>query len=100
MLAAVLTRFKNHLKNGYYDDPRHIKPLLSGSEQAYIKRQQDNEDIKELLTEYYGDNIIVMTEIGNLDFSPAGMADIVNGQKLFATLSSDDFRKTYFTLFL
>lgn len=112
MLAAVLTRFKKHLEDGFYDDIKHLKPLLTEKEQAYIKRQQaierdeqerkwqndredktskaaaliqkyqDNEYIKELLAEHYGDNTIVLTEIGNLDFSPAGMADIVSGRKL------------------
>ena len=48
----------------------------------WSKKYQDNEYIKELLAEHYGDNTIVLTEIGNLDFSPAGMADIVSGRKL------------------
>ena len=40
MLAAVLTRFKKHLEDGFYDDIKHLKPLLTEKEQAYIKRQQ------------------------------------------------------------
>lgn len=112
MLAAVLTRFKKYLEDGFYDDVRHLKPLLTENEQTYIKRRQaieredqerkwqknredktakataliqkyqDNEYIKELLSEHYGDTTIAQTEIGNLDFSPAGMSDIVSNRKL------------------
>lgn len=112
MLAAVLTRFKNLFQAGYYDNPRQIKPLLTADEQAYIKKQQanekenrerqrqknkedkaikaaalitkyqDNEQIKALLTDYYGDNIFVFSKFGNIDFSPSGKSDIVGGEKL------------------
>lgn len=40
MLAAVLTRFKKYLEDGFYDDVRHLKPLLTENEQTYIKRRQ------------------------------------------------------------
>ena len=112
ILAAVLTRFKMNLQSGDYDDLKHIKPLLTEDEQSYIKKQQtieqenrerkwqedkkakgrqaaalirkyqDNEKIKEILMEYYGDDIVVLSEIGSLDFSPVRMADIVGGEKL------------------
>lgn len=112
MLATVLTRFKEHLQNGIYDDTRHIAPILTEDEQSYIKQQQilerenqerqwqkdredkaikaavliqkyqDNEDIKALLIAHYGDNIMVMSQFGNLDFSPTGKNGIVGGEKL------------------
>lgn len=112
MLAAVLARFKEHLQAGNYDDTKHITPLLSEDEQSYIKRQQsiekenqerqlqkdredkaikaatlikkyqDNEDVKELLTEHYGDDILVLSEFGNIDFSLNGKADVVGGERL------------------
>lgn len=112
MLSAVLTRFKENLQAGNYDSPRHIEPLLTEAEQSYIKDQQaierknkerqwqkdrdnkarkaaallqkyqNNEDIKALLLEHYGDNSVVLSEIGCLDFSPTGKLDVVGGEKL------------------
>lgn len=117
MLAAVLTRFKEYLQNGDYDDTKHIASLLTEDEQYYIKQQQslerenqeqqwqkdrenktikaaaliqkykDNEDMKALLIEHYGDDIMVMSELGNIDFSLDGKSDIVGGEKL----SYDDY---------
>ena len=52
--------------------------VFVGNEREDVERRY----IEELLAEHYGDNTIVLTEIGNLDFSPAGMADIVSGRKL------------------
>lgn len=112
MLPAILTRFKENLQAGNYDSPRHIEPLLTEAEQSYIKNQQtierqnqerqwkndrenkaikatalikkyqDNEDVKALLLGHYGDNIVVSSEIGYLDFSPTGKLDVVGGEKL------------------
>ena len=112
MLSAALTRFKENLQAGNYDSPRHIEPLLTEAEQSYIKDQQaierknkerqwqkdrdnkarkaaallqkyqNNEDIKALLLEHYGDNSVVLSEIGCLDFSPTGKLDVVGGEKL------------------
>ena len=112
MLSAALTRFKENLQAGNYDSPRHIEPLLTEAEQSYIKEQQaierkkqerqwqkdrenkaikatalikkyqDNEDIKALLLAHYGDDTVVSSEIGCLDFSPAGKFDVVGGEKL------------------
>ena len=112
MLSAALTRFKENLQAGNYDSPRHIEPLLTEAEQSYIKEQQaierkkqerqwqkdrenkaikatalikkyqDNEDIKALLLAHYGDDTVVSSEIGCLDFSPTGKLDVVGGEKL------------------
>lgn len=112
MLAAVLTRFKERMQAGCYDSTEHIRPLLTEDESSYIEKQkaaekkrreqqwqkdrenkakkaaaliqkyQSNEYIKELLMNHYGDNIIVLSEFGNLDFSPAGKEDVVGGEKL------------------
>ena len=112
MLATVLTRFKEHLLSGNYDDAKHIDPLLSEDEQSYIKQQQilerenlerqwqkdradkaikasvliqkyqDNEHLKELLIDHSGDNIFVLSKYGNIDFSPNGKTDIVGGERL------------------
>lgn len=112
MLAAVLTRFKEHLQNDDYDDTKHIASLLTEDEQSYIKQQQilerenqerqwqkdkedkairaaaliqkyqDNEYLKELVADHYGDDIFVLSEYGNIDFSPNGKTDIVGGEKL------------------
>lgn len=111
MLSAVLTRFKENLQAGNYDSPRRIEPLLTEAEQSYIKEQQaierkkqerkwqkdrenkaikatalikkyqDNEDIKVLLLAHYGDDTVVSSEIGCLDFSPTGKFDVVGGEK-------------------
>ena len=112
MLSAALTRFKENLQAGNYDSPRHIEPLLTEAEQSYIKEQQaierkkqerqwqkdrenkaikatalikkyqDNEDIKALLLAHYGDDTVVSSEIGCLDFSPTGKFEVVGGEKL------------------
>ena len=112
MLAAVLTRFKEQLQSGKYDRTEHINPLLTKGEQFYIRQQkifekenqekqrkkareakaikaaalikkyQDNEYLKELITTYYGDDIFVLSKFGNIDFSLNGTTDIVGGEKL------------------
>lgn len=112
MLAAVLARFKEHLQAGNYDDTKYITPLLSENELSYIKEQQniekenqerqwkkdredkairaatlikkyqDNADIKELLLGHYGDDILVLSEFGNIDFSLNGKAGVVGGERL------------------
>ncbi len=112
MLAAVLTRFKEQLQSGKYDRTEHISPLLTKDEQSYIRQQkileeenqekqrkkdrdakaikaaalikkyQNNEHLKELITTYYGDDIFVLSEFGNIDFSLNGTTDIVGGEKL------------------
>ena len=117
MLAAVLTRFKEQLQSGRYDNTENINPLLTEDEQSYIRQQkilerenqerqwkkdredkavkataliqkyQDNEYLKELVTDYYGDNIFVSSKFGDIDFSPDGKADIIGGEKL----SYDDY---------
>lgn len=117
MLAAVLTRFKEQLQSGRYDNTENINPLLTEDEQSYIREQQilereiqerrwkkereakavkatalikkyqDNEYLKELVTDYYGDNIFVSSKFGEIDFSPDGKADIIGGEKL----SYDDY---------
>lgn len=117
MLAAVLTRFKEQLQSDKYDNTEHINPLLTQEEQSYIRQQQilerenqerqwkkdreskavkataliqkyqDNEDMKALLIGHYGDDIMVMSEFGNIDFSLNGKVDIVGGKKL----SYDDY---------
>ena len=109
MLAAVLTRFKEQLQSDKYDNTEHINPLLTQEEQSYIRQQQilerenqerqwkkdreskavkataliqkyqDNEDMKALLIGHYGDDIMVMSEFGNIDFSLNGKVDIVGG---------------------
>ncbi len=112
ILSTVLTRFKENLQVGNYDNPRHIEPLLTEDEQSYIKKRQaikrenqerqwqkdrenkeiqaaaliqkyqNNEKIKSLLIGHYGDDTVVSSEIGFLDFSPAGKLDVVGGEKL------------------
>ena len=117
MLAAVLTRFKEQLLSGKYDNTEKINPLLTENERSCIRQQkilerenqerqwkkerearavkaaalirkyQDNEEMKALLTEHYGDDIMVLSGFGNIDFSPDRKADIVGGAKL----SYDDY---------
>lgn len=112
MLAAALMRFKERLQAGSYDNAAHIGPLLTEDERSYIENQKaierkrrewqwqeerenkskkaaalmqkyhDNEKIRSLLAAHYGDDMIVLSEFGNLDFSPAGKADVVGGEKL------------------
>ena len=112
MLIAVLTRFKKQLQAGNYDKTENIKPLLTEGECSYIKKQkaierkkqerqwqkdkdiktkkasaliqkyQDNEDIKALLAAHYGDDIMVLSQFGYIDFSPTGKNGIIGGEKL------------------
>lgn len=112
MLIAVLTRFKKQLQAGNYDNTEHIKPLLTEGECFYIKKQkvierkkqerqwqkdkdiktkkasaliqkyQDTEDIKALLAAHYGDDIMVLSQFGCIDFSPTGKNGIIGGKKL------------------
>lgn len=117
MLTKVLTRFKEQLQSSTYDNTENIKPLLTKDEQSYIRQQQileneirerqwqkdrekkaitaatliqkyqGNDDIKALLIGHYGDDILVSSEFGNIDFSPTGKEDVVGGEKL----SYDDY---------
>lgn len=112
MLAEVLSRFKEQLQSGKYDNTENIDPLLTEDEQSYIRQQQilerkswerqwkkdreakavkaaaliqkyqDNEHIKALLADHYGEDILVFSEFGNIDFSPARKEDVVGGEKL------------------
>lgn len=112
MLAAVLTRFKEQLQGGSYDNLQQIKPLLTEEEQKFIRQQQtlemetrerqwqkdkeertkkaaallqkyqDNENIKAMLIDHYGNDMLVFSKYGCVDFSPAGSAGIVGGQNL------------------
>lgn len=117
MLTKVLTRFKEQLQSSTYDNTKNIKPLLTKDGQSYIRQQQileneirerqwqkdrekkvitaatliqkyqGNDDIKALLIGHYGDDILVSSEFGNIDFSPTGKEDVVGGEKL----SYDDY---------
>ena len=112
MLKAVLTRFNKRLKAGSYDDTEHIRPLLTEGERSYIEKQkilerqkqehqwqkdkdirikkasaliqkyQGNEDLKALLAAHYGDDIMVRSQFGCIDFSLSGKRGIVGGEKL------------------
>lgn len=112
MLASILTRFKEQLQSGKYDNSENMKPLLTDDEQSYIRQQQTleresrerqwqkdqeekaikaasliqkyqgNDSIKTLLTGHYGDNTLVSSEFGIIDFSPTGKEGIVGGEKL------------------
>lgn len=114
MLRAVLLRFNKRLKCGKYDNiDGHIEPLLTPSEQNYIKNQKrieqknkeieskerkitrakkadkllkkysNNEYVRGLIENYYGENTMVMMyDFGYLDFSTTGISDIVYSKKL------------------
>lgn len=112
LLTTVLTRFKDRLISGSYDDTKKISPLLTDDECSYIEQQKaiesrqqelrwqkeqehrlkkaaalirkyrNNEYVKDLLAYHYGSNTVVLTSLGTLDFSPDGMANIVGGEKL------------------
>lgn len=117
MLKAVLSRFRKNLVSGKYDNLERIKPLLTIEEQAYIEKRkeieakererhwkeeekrkakaatsliqkyQNNEVVKALLIDYYGDDAKVLSEYGCIDFSPTGMKNVVGGERL----SYDDY---------
>lgn len=108
MIRKVLIRFKGHLLNGDYDCKDNILPLLTTDEINYIKTKinevkQEEErryaknckgrlkkaasliekypEEKELFEIYYGQNVMVNTYDGIIDFNPAGFKDVVGAEK-------------------
>lgn len=49
---------------------------------ALLQKYQANEEIRSLLADHYGDNTIVLSSFGNIDFSSEGKEDIVGGENL------------------
>ncbi len=122
MLRDVLLRFKQRVNTGIYDNPAHLKPLLTEREFSYIEQQKEvekterelqakkqyetrirqskklvekfknNKDIQDLIIGHYGDNIIVASEYGTINFSPKDIKDIVGGEKL----TYDDYLEVQF----
>lgn len=109
MLKAVLLRFRKRLASGSLDKTEHISPLLTPDEISYIKeakiteqkeaeKKRDIEYAKRkkkaapLLEKYpnmegyivcnYEENIIAMTEGGDVNFNPQSLIDLVGGEKL------------------
>ncbi len=112
MLRAILLRFRKRMLSGEYDNLKHLKPLLTESEQTYIAKQQKAEkerrerqytqkqtekakrakallnkyegdkDIQALIQCHYGEKISVIHEHEIIDFSPDGMKDIKSGHPL------------------
>lgn len=108
MIRDILTRFKQRLLNGDYDNKDILLPLLTSDEINYIEAEIDNAaqaqekkyteerkirlkkaaslvqkypEEKELFETYYGQNIMVSTYDGIIDFSPDGFRDIVGAEK-------------------
>lgn len=114
MLRDVLLRFKSRFINGKYDCTDNLTPLLTENEIHYIEKQikknsqyeeqkrqkqrrirsqkaaaliKKHPEHSELFTTYYGENIIVQTYDGAIDFSPEGYKDIVGAENF----SYDDY---------
>lgn len=114
MLRDILLRFKSRLINGKYDCTENLIPLLTENEIDYIEKQskmkkqfeekqrqeqcnirsqkavaliQKYPEYSELFATYYGENIIVQTYDGTIDFTPKGHKDIVGAEKF----SYDDY---------
>ena len=122
MLKDVLLKFKQNMNLGVYDNPTHLKPLLTQEELSYIRRQKEveknkkeqqerieqenkirkskklvekfknNKDIQKLIIGHYGDNEIVMSEFGTIDFSPNSIKEIVSS----INLTYDDYLEAQF----
>lgn len=122
MIKDVLLRFKKMVNIGIYDNPAHLKPLLTEQEISFIEQQKeiekterelqakkqydtrvrqskklvekfkDNKDIQDLIICHYGDNTIVVSEYGTINFSPKDIKDIVGGEKL----TYDDYLEVQF----
>lgn len=108
MMRDVLFRFKKRLLNGDYDCKDNVSPLLTSSEINYIeveidkakkaaerKRIEERDfrlkraafliqkypEQKELFATYYGQNAMVSTYDGVIDFNPDGFRDIVGAER-------------------
>ncbi len=108
MMKNVLIRFKKCLQNGSYDCKDDISPLLTSDEINYIEKEiqktrlleerknteerndrlkkaavliQKYPEEKELFATYYGQNIMVSTYDGVIDFNPEGYRDIIGAEK-------------------
>ena len=112
MTRAILRRFKKNLQSGVYDDTKHLKPLLTKEEFAYIEKQKKLEQKKEeqqkkaeladkkrkaasLITKYkndedvvkfilanYGSNTVCLCEEGTIDFSSSQITEIEGCENL------------------
>lgn len=112
MVKAVLCRFKKRLSSGQYEQLDHVRPLLTQDERVYIEKQkvkqqkqselqckketaykkklaapllekyQDNKDTTATILGSYGQNVMVQTEHGYLNFSPSGKVGIEGGESL------------------
>lgn len=107
-LRDVLIRFKTRLQKGDYDDSKNLPPLLTKYERKQIeeriraaqeakKKEEDNNREKRLKAAtnliakfpeqtayfgmYYGENNLVFTYDGTIDFNPDGFHDIVGAEK-------------------
>lgn len=114
MLRDVLLRFKSRLINGKYDCTENLTPLLTENEINYIEKQikknsrfeeqkrneqrrirsqkalalsKKHPEHSELFATYYGENIVVQTYDGSIDFAPEGYKDIVGAENF----SYDDY---------
>lgn len=108
MVKDVLVRFKERLKNGVYDGTDNLLPLLTDHEVNYIEGQiqnarklqeenyeeERNERIKKasaLIRKYpgekdlfetcYGENTLVTTYDGVIDFNPEGYKEVIGAEK-------------------
>ena len=108
MLEEVLIRFKKRLMNGEYDCTENLAPLLTSDEISYIDNQirkaeqleqkrneaerearlkkasaliQQYPEKKDLFAAHYGENILVETYDGIIDFNPEGYKDVVRADK-------------------
>ena len=114
MLRDVLLRFKSRLINGKYDCIENLIPLLTENEIDYIQKQikkksqfeeqkrlerrsirsqkaialiKKHPEYSDLFATYYGENVIVQTYGGTIDFAPEGYKDIVGAENF----SYDDY---------
>ena len=125
ILKDVLIRFKERLMNGEYDYTENLTPLLTSDEISYIENQirkeeqlrqkkdeaeresrikkasaliQKYPDEKDLFAVYYGENAVVNTYDGTIDFNPEGYKDVVRAEKFtyddYIDVQIQSFHKT------
>lgn len=108
LMKDVLVRFKKRLLNGVYDCKENFPPLLTPGEIDCIEKEiqkakrleerkrnkerdarmkkasaliQKHPGKKELIATYYGQNVMINTYDGMIDFDPEGYHDIIGAEK-------------------
>ncbi len=64
----------------------------SVNQKKLVEKFKNNKDIQKLIISHYGDNVVVMSEFGSIDFSPNSTKEIVSS----INLTYDDYLEAQF----